>query len=64
MHPDQRLRKAVKGFYAYIGSVLAAVVGPAIGMRLVHQPSLASRAAGVAVGVGGWIPLPGAEYEI
>ena len=57
MHPDQRLRKAVKGFYAYIGSVLAAAAGPLIGTQLIHQQSLALRAAGVAIGVGGWVPL-------
>ena len=57
MHPDQRLRKAVKGFYAYIGSVLAAGAGPIIGMRLVHNDSAALRAVGVAVGFGGWLPL-------
>jgi hypothetical protein len=57
MRPDQRLRKAVKGFYAYIGSVLAAVAGPLIGTQLIHQQSPALRAAGVAAGVGGWVPL-------
>ena len=57
MHPDQRLRKAVKGFYAYVGSVLAAGAGPIVGMRLVHHDSAALRAVGVAVGFGGWIPL-------
>jgi K+ transporter len=57
MHPDQRLRKAVKWFYAYIGSVLAAGAGPIIAMQLVHRDSTVLRAAGVAVGVGAWIPL-------
>jgi hypothetical protein len=57
MHPNQVLRKAVKGFYAYIGSVLAAVAGPLLGTQLIHQQSTALRAAGVAAGVGGWVPL-------
>jgi hypothetical protein len=57
MHPDQRLRKAVKGFYAYIGSVITAGAGPIFGMRLVEHQSPLWRAAGVLVGVGGWIPL-------
>jgi hypothetical protein len=57
MHPDQRLRKAVKWFYSYIGSVLAACAGPIIAMQLVHRDSIVLRAAGVAVGLGAWIPL-------
>jgi hypothetical protein len=57
MHPDQRLRKSVQGFYAYIASVLAAGAAPIFAMRLIHHGSPAIRAAGVAVGVCGWIPL-------
>jgi hypothetical protein len=57
MRPGQHLRKAVKGFYAYIGSVIAAAAGPMIGMSLVHQTSTGARTAGVAIGIGGWIPL-------
>ncbi len=57
MHPDQRLRKSVKGFYAYVGSVLLAMVSPPIADWLVHQPPAATRTLGVIVGVGGWVPL-------
>jgi hypothetical protein len=57
MHPDQRLRKAVKGFYAYIGSLIAAAAGPIIGERLIHHASLGWRTVGVFVGFGGWVPL-------
>src|SRR5262245_247910 len=57
MHPDQRLRKAVKGFYLYLGSVILAMVSPPIADSLVHRSSIAARAIGVIVGVGGWVPL-------
>jgi hypothetical protein len=57
MHPGQPLRRAVKGFYAYVGSVVAAIVGPTVGMSLVHHASPGARVVGVALGVGGWVPL-------
>src|SRR5438132_11967881 len=57
MHPDQRLRKAVKGFYAYLGSVVLAMVSPPIASSLVHQHSIGPRVLGVVLGVGGWVPL-------
>src|SRR5438270_5384200 len=57
MHPDPRLRRAVVGFYAYIGAVIMAGVGPAVGTWLVHHDAPPWRAAGVVVGIATWLPL-------
>jgi hypothetical protein len=57
MHPDERLRKSVKIFYAWLGSVLLAVIGPLVAIPLTHSESAALRIASVVIGVGAWIPI-------
>lgn len=57
MHPDDRLKLAVKSFYAYIGAVAFAAVGPIGAASIVDNSDASWRIAGVILGVAAWIPL-------
>jgi hypothetical protein len=57
MHPDERLRRAVKGFYAWLGSLVLAGIGPLVAINLVESGSTAWRVVGVVVGVVAWVPI-------
>ena len=54
---NERLRKTVKGFYAYLGSVLLAVLAPFAARTLIADGATWERVAGVAFGTIAWIPL-------
>jgi hypothetical protein len=55
--PDARLRRTVREFYAWIGSVLLAGAAPLVAARLIHHDSPGWHVAGVALGTLGWVPL-------
>src|SRR6478735_611294 len=52
-----RFRKAVKGFYIWLGSLVFAGVAPLIAMTLVDTGTLTGRVAGVVLGTASWIPM-------
>ena len=54
---DQRFGRAVRGFYAWVGSLIFAGLAP-IGARiLIDTGTLAGRTAGVMLGSIGWLPM-------
>jgi len=55
--PNARFRKAVRGFYLWIGALVVAGVGPLVAMRLIDTWTLAGRIAGVALGAVTWLPM-------
>lgn len=55
--PNTRFRKAVLGFYVWLGSLIFAAVAPFVAMQLLEAGSLAARVAGVVVGTAGWVPM-------
>lgn len=58
LQPQNRMfRRAVRGFYAWIGAFLLALFSPLVAERLVRAESAASRLAAVAIGTLGWVPL-------
>ena len=54
---NARFRRAVRGFYLWLGSLVCAAVAPFIAQQLIHTHSLAGRIAGVFVGTAAWVPL-------
>jgi hypothetical protein len=60
LQPSERhFRRAVRGFYAWIAAFLTALILPFVAERLVESASVATRAAGVALGTVAWIPIFG-----
>ena len=55
--PNERFRRAVRGFYAWIGSLIFAGVAPLLAIQLIKTGSLAGRVAGVTLGAVSWIPM-------
>jgi hypothetical protein len=55
--PNERFRKIVRGFYAWLGSLLFAGAGPIVAIKLVDTETLAGRIAGVTLGTVSWIPM-------
>ena len=50
------MRANVRTFYAWIGSLILLGASPILAAWLIRQQTLATRIAGVAVGVGGMLP--------
>jgi hypothetical protein len=55
--PNARFRQQVRGFYAWLGSLLVAGIGPLLGIQLIHSGTLAGRIAGVVLGSVAWLPI-------
>ena len=55
--PNERFRRAVRGFYAWIGSLIFAGVAPVLAIQLIKTGTLVGRVAGVTLGAVGWIPM-------
>jgi hypothetical protein len=55
--PNARFRKAVRGFYLWIGALVVAGVGPTVAIRLIHTWTLPGRIAGVVIGTVAWAPM-------
>ena len=56
VEPNARLRRAVRGFYAWIGAFAVAVAAPSVSNALIESNSTAGRVLGVVTGVVGWVP--------
>lgn len=54
---DHRFRRAVRAFYAWVGSLVFAGLAPIAAGILLHTGTLAGRIAGVVLGSIGWLPL-------
>lgn len=54
---DQRFRRAVRGFYAWLGSIVFAVLAPIAAGMLIDIGSLSARILGVFLGSIGWLPV-------
>lgn len=54
--PD-RFRRAVFGFYAWLGSFLLALVLPFVAEDLAGSPSALTRSAAVVLGTIAWVPM-------
>jgi len=57
MEPNARLRKSVRGVYAWLGSLLVALFAALVAERLIESRVVGVRMAGVLVGTVGWIPM-------
>ncbi len=55
--PNARLREAVRGFYAWLGSVAFAAAAPFLSSALIETNATAGRVGGVALAVLGWVPM-------
>jgi hypothetical protein len=55
--PNERFRKVVRGFYAWLGSLVVAGAGPIVAVKLIDTGTLAGRIAGVTLGAISWIPM-------
>ena len=53
---DQRFRRAVRGFYAWLGSLVFAALAPLAAGMLIDTGTPFTRIAGVALGSIGWLP--------
>lgn len=62
--PNQQLRSAVRGFYAWIGSMIILALAPLAAMQLVDNPSPYVRAGAVILGVGGGLPWGWVVFSI
>jgi hypothetical protein len=54
---DKLFRRHVRGFYALLGSLVAAMVLPLAGIRLIDTESSSARVAGVVLASLGWVPM-------
>ena len=50
-------RKAVLGFYAYLGAIVFAAAAPLVAVKVLDVDTLVARVAAVAIGTIGWLPL-------
>jgi hypothetical protein len=55
--PNVRFRKAVRGFYAWLGALVFAGAAPFVAIKLVDSGTFAARIAGVVLGTVSWIPM-------
>lgn len=62
--PNAQLRTAVRGFYAWIASMIVLAVSPIAALQLSERPSTAARLAGVLLGAGGMVPWLWVVYSI
>lgn len=62
--PNERFRRNVRGFYAWLGATLLAGAAPIAASRLIHTGTLAGRIGAVALGTFGWIPIIYVIYSI
>ena len=51
-----RLRRNVRMFYGWLGSMVVLVVAPLVALRLIEHESVIERAAAVVLGIGGFLP--------
>lgn len=56
MEPNARFRSAVRGFYAWLGSLVILGAAPLLARHLVWSGTIFGRMAGVVIGVGGTLP--------
>jgi len=56
MEPNARFRSAVRGFYAWLGSLVVLGVSPVLARHLVRSGTTFGRVAAVVIGVGGTLP--------
>lgn len=54
---NQRFRRAVRGFYAWVGSLVFAGLAPIAAGMLLDTGTLPGRIAGVMLGSIGWLPM-------
>jgi hypothetical protein len=54
---DLRFRRAVRGFYVWIGAFLVAALVPFLAQSLSAAQSPVTRALAVALGIGAWVPI-------
>jgi hypothetical protein len=54
--PNLRFRRAVRGFYAWLGALAVAGLAPLAAMSLLHLGTPAARLAAVVIGTLGWVP--------
>ena len=62
--PHLRFRRAVLGFYAWLGALAIAAVAPFVAMQLLDANTALTRVAAVVVGAGGWLPMIGVTAHI
>lgn len=53
----QQFRKAVRGFYAWLGSLVFAALAPFGALILIETETLPGRIAGAVLGSIGWLPM-------
>jgi hypothetical protein len=56
MEPNSRFRSAVRGFYAWIGSMIVLGAAPMVALELIERGTLPARVGAVVLGVGGSAP--------
>jgi len=56
MKPNTQLRKAVRGFYAWIASMVLVGLAPIVAVRFAERQSTWERAVAVLLGAGGMVP--------
>ena len=54
---NTRFRRAVLGFYAWVGALVFAAAAPLVARYVLEADTLVARLAAVAVGSVGWLPL-------
>jgi hypothetical protein len=62
--PNAQLRSAVRGFYAWIGSMALLVLAPLAAMRLIDSASTTARISAVILGAGAGLPWMWVVYSI
>jgi hypothetical protein len=55
--PYEPFRRVVRGFYAWLGSLVFAGITPILAVRLIETGTPAGRITGAMLGVLSWIPL-------
>jgi hypothetical protein len=55
--PHPQFRRAVRGFYAWLGALVFAAAAPIAAKSLVESGSLPIRIAGVLLGTLSWVPM-------
>ena len=54
---DQRFRRAVRGFYAWLGSLVFAALAPLAAGMLIETGTLPARIVAVVLGSISWLPM-------
>src|SRR5215831_14431020 len=55
--PRNRFRRAVLGFYAWLGALVFAAAAPFFALSLLEADTLVARVGAVVIGTAGWLPL-------